>query len=101
MKALPILIATVLFACTGAESSNNDSNDGNEIRVEDTCNFLPANAVHIECPEGHRDSIIPILYGYPSEEMFNQSDSGIIALGGCEVSDCDPNWWCKIHEIGF
>ena len=52
------------------------------------------------CPKGHHtDSIIPIVYGYPSEELFTQSDSGMVALGGCELAD--ENWWCKIHSIGF
>jgi len=53
------------------------------------------------CPKNHTDSIIPIIYGMPSEEMFIQADSGLVRLMGCEVSDNDENWYCKKHNISF
>ncbi|MBL7897025.1 MAG: hypothetical protein JNJ99_00730, partial [Crocinitomicaceae bacterium] len=51
------------------------------------------------CPEGHTDSIIPVLYGFPDERSFERADSGLIFLGGCELSD--ENWYCKIHDKTF
>lgn len=52
------------------------------------------------CPEGnHKDSILPIEYGYPSEEMWAQADSGLIVLGGCELEDYTH--YCTIHDLSF
>jgi hypothetical protein len=55
-----------------------------------------------ECPKGnHTDSIIPIIYGFPTEENFRKSDSSLVALGGCELPEKPSNYWCKIHQIDF
>lgn len=55
-----------------------------------------------ECPQGnHTDSIIPIVYGFPTEEDFRKSDSGLVALGGCELPEKLMNFYCKIHRIQF
>ena len=55
-----------------------------------------------ECPKGnHTDSIIPIIYGFPTEENFRKSDSGLVALGGCELPEKPSYYWCKIHQIDF
>ena len=53
------------------------------------------------CPERHTDSIIPMIYGFPTEESFQKSDSGLVMLGGCEISDDSGDWWCKIHKLEF
>lgn len=53
------------------------------------------------CPYEHTDSIIPIIYGYPSETDFEKSDSGLIALGGCALPDNPDKWFCKIHKVSF
>jgi hypothetical protein len=53
------------------------------------------------CPENHHDSIVPIVYGFPSEASFQKADSGLIELGGCEVSDNSPQWFCKKHQLSF
>ena len=37
---------------------------------------------------------IPIMYGYPSPEMFEAAEAGKIALGGCVIGDDDPDWKC-------
>ena len=55
-----------------------------------------------ECPIGnHSDRIIPIIYGFPTEEDFRKSDSGLVALGGCELPEKPSNYWYKIHQIDF
>lgn len=53
------------------------------------------------CPKNHTNNIIPIIYGYPSEELFAKADSGLVQLGGCEISENAPNWYCKTHNISF
>jgi len=47
------------------------------------------------------DMVLPILYGFPSEEMFEQSKKGLIILGGCCIEKDDPDWYCKRDEKGF
>ncbi len=74
------------FSC----SVSSDENDSQKSRAEN------------ECPKGnHSDSIIPIIYGFPSEEMFQKSDSGLVALGGCGLPENPKKYWCKIHKIDF
>jgi hypothetical protein len=35
------------------------------------------------CPEcGSRENVIPIVYGYPSDELFEAADRGEVELGG-------------------
>jgi len=47
------------------------------------------------CPRCHSSNVIPILYGMPTSEAGEESDKGLIKLGGCDVSDDDPQWYCK------
>jgi hypothetical protein len=50
------------------------------------------------CPECDSENVAGIVYGYPSEEMFDQSERGDIVLGGCCVTEDDPEWRCKDCE---
>lgn len=48
------------------------------------------------CPHcGRADAVIPIVYGYPSDEMFRADASGKIVLGGCIVAPDSPHWRCS------
>ena len=40
----------------------------------------------------------PIMYGFPSMEMFTLAERGDIALGGCLVEMDQPNWYCSNCE---
>lgn len=56
------------------------------------------------CPEGnHKDNVIPIEYGLilGDEEFMKKVKNNQIELGGCMVTDCDPNWYCKTHDRRF
>ncbi len=53
------------------------------------------------CPRGHTDNLIPIVYGLPGKKLMTKSEKGKVRLGGCIVTDCDPAWYCKKHEIEF
>jgi len=45
------------------------------------------------CPDcGGR--LLPIEYGYPGPSMMDTYDRGEIALGGCVVTDRDPDLQC-------
>jgi len=47
-----------------------------------------------QCPKCGR-VLIPIAYGYPSESTFEESEAGRVRLGGCVVTQADPQWWCE------
>jgi len=47
-----------------------------------------------KCPECDSENVAAIAFGYPSSEMMEQSDRGDIVLGGCCVTEDDPEWHC-------
>jgi len=47
------------------------------------------------CPKCRSSNIIPILYGIPTSEAAEERDKKLLKLGGCVVSDDDPQWHCK------
>jgi len=47
------------------------------------------------CPLCGSSRVIPIIYGYPSMEMWAQENQGEIELGGCCIGDNDPEFRCK------
>ncbi len=49
------------------------------------------------CPECGQPGI-PIVYGYPSGEMFEAAEAGRIALGGCIISEEMPTWSCSARH---
>jgi hypothetical protein len=55
-----------------------------------------------KCPKcGHPS--IPIVYGMPGPELFEEAKQGKVALGGCQVFNERPAWECtgrKHHEWG-
>ncbi len=46
------------------------------------------------CTECGRHGI-PILYGLPSPHARVLAAVGLLRLGGCVVTDDDPNWVCR------
>ena len=47
---------------------------------------------NVECEH----NLIPIVYGYPNDQMREDSWAGKIALGGCIVSSNNPNYLCNL-----
>ena len=41
---------------------------------------------NLVCPKCNSKNIIPIIYGYPTNEMFSDSDKGECILGGCCIA---------------
>jgi hypothetical protein len=56
------------------------------------------------CPKNHLDSIVPILYGLILQK-FNKKTGKVIEndveYGGCVVTGCDPQFYCKLHKLEF
>lgn len=55
-----------------------------------------------KCPiDGNKKNIIPIIYGLPSQSTMKKSNKEKVRLGSCFVSECNPKWFCKTHQIEF
>lgn len=46
------------------------------------------------CPECGGSTIVPVVYGYPSPEMFDAAARDEISLGGCIAHAESPTWRC-------
>jgi hypothetical protein len=88
-----LVFATLVQSCAGDSAESHDNID--------TLTSTNEDSGLVKCPYGHTDSIIPVIYGYPSEEEFQKSDSGLVALGGCSLPNDPASWFCKIHQITF
>jgi hypothetical protein len=53
------------------------------------------------CPKCGSLDIVPILYGLPGPEMMDSAEKGRIELGGCCVTDNDPQKRCKACGTEF
>lgn len=55
-----------------------------------------------ECPRCKSKNNVEIVYGYPSKKALKEAEKGSIHLGGCEVTENDPNRFCKdcLKEFG-
>lgn len=86
MKPLiSIYFISVLMGCQ-ADSSGNSTDS--ELKTD-------------SCLQMHPDSVIPIIWGYPSEEDFALADSGLLFLGGCSMPENPPGHFCKVHQREF
>ncbi|MVN79261.1 DUF2012 domain-containing protein [Hymenobacter sp. HMF4947] len=50
------------------------------------------------CMGGHTNHFIPIAYGLPTARMMQRAKQGKVYLGGCQVTGCDPKYYCPIHQ---
>jgi hypothetical protein len=57
---------------------------------------LPPDSTTVRsCPRcGQEITPTPIVYGYPSGEMFESAERGEIRLGGCIIGDESPEFEC-------
>jgi hypothetical protein len=57
------------------------------------------------CPICHKkDKVIPIRYGLPvsvNGENPMKHEGKTWKAGGCNISKCDPNWYCKRDRTEF
>ena len=47
------------------------------------------------CPACGAEAPVRIAYGYPTGDMFEASQRGELALGGCVVESDSPTWACQ------
>jgi len=53
------------------------------------------------CPKCQSKKVIPIIYGMPTEEAFEEAEKGKLMIGGCCVSDKSPQWYCADCQCEF
>ena len=51
-----------------------------------------------KCPNCGERQLVPIAYGFPSPHVMEQSDQGVVVLGGCIMSADDPSFVCKVCQ---
>jgi hypothetical protein len=62
------------------------------------CPYAPSGTVPA-CVGGHRDRVIPVVYGLVSSvEVAKRAKRSELKLGGCLVTDCDPHYYCLLHN---
>ncbi len=51
------------------------------------------------------ESLIPVVYGYPTEETMLEAERGLVKLGGCVVDNDNSHYWCsncdKEFDMGY
>lgn len=50
------------------------------------------------CPICGSDRVVPIAYGMPGMEIVEDFDAGKVEIGGCVITDNDPEWACRVCE---
>ncbi len=61
-------------------------------------NYIPT------CPKNHTDSIIPIVYGLivtRGDTFVKDKKDMKVKYAGCVTTGCDPQFYCKEHDIEF
>ena len=56
------------------------------------------NKEYPKCPSCGSDTVLTIVFGYPSPELIEEMQQGKVALGGCCMSEDDPEWECTDCE---
>jgi len=46
------------------------------------------------CPRCGAETVVEIVWGLPTPEVWTEALEGNIVLGGCERDDGDPSWKC-------
>ena len=78
---------------------NKDSTNLLSIIYPPPCKFIYSKDYKPLCPFNHSDGIVQIVYGYPTSKTMKKAKKGLVHLGGCMISDCDPHYYCTIHKI--
>ncbi len=56
------------------------------------------------CPKNHTDSIISIVYGLivtKGDTLVKDKKDMKVRYAGCLITGCDPQFYCKEHDIEF
>lgn len=56
------------------------------------------------CPKNHTDNIIPVVYGLIAtrgDSFIKNKEDEKIRYASCVTTDCEPQFYCKLHDIEF
>lgn len=76
-----------------------DSANQLSITYPPPCKFNYSKNYKPQCPHNHSEGIVRIVYGYPTSKTMEKAKKGLVHLGGCMVSNCDPQYYCTIHKV--
>ena len=70
--------------------------------IEIMCDTIKVKRKPIKCKKCGHKSVVNIVYGYPSNELFERAERKEVVLGGCCISidptnptrNLDPEWEC-------
>jgi len=62
------------------------------------CHYTYAKHHQPTCPVEHSDHLIPMVYGFPSKHTMQQANRGKVHLAGCQITGCDPRYYCPLHQ---
>ena len=65
--------------------------------------IVPREPRPAQCPACGGLKVVPIVYGYPSEELEREAKRGKVVLGGCLIGPDDRKWACRTcdHSWGL
>lgn len=63
------------------------------------CGFVYRKWQKPKCIKGHTNHIIPIVYGLPTKKTMLKAKKGLVHLAGCTMTDCDPHYYCTVHNV--
>lgn len=93
MKKICLCLALFLFllAALGTVKAMAEPEDAQKEPAEITVSEKPD-----LCPVCGNSTVVPIMYGLPlfTEELNQAVAEGKLVLGGCVISDHDPQWKC-------
>jgi len=49
----------------------------------------------MKCPKCKSTNTIPIGYGFPGPEIWEEVEKGNLKLGGCVIEKDNPDMFCK------
>jgi hypothetical protein len=62
------------------------------------CKYIYRKDVQVACVGGHTDHIVPIVYGLPGKRLMEKAKKEKLYLGGCQITGCDPKYYCLTHR---
>lgn len=93
-----LIIQQIGYRETITDSLKITQNSTIDLSYPPPCRFVYLKLQVPKCIGGHTGHIIPIVYGLPTKKTMERAKRGLVHLGGCFVSDCDPRYYCTIHN---
>ena len=66
--------------------------------VSQYCQYNYSNGICPICKS--KKNVLQIIYGLPNEKFWRKNKKKY-HLGGCEITICDPKWYCEKDRVEF